>query len=74
VNRSSSWLMLRRISLTPTLMLALAVLKKGLPRIRGILVSASMSRTMKSTGTKKSRTLNRMSSAIPAGVADRLIR
>jgi hypothetical protein len=60
-------LMLRRISPAPTSMFALAVLKNGHPRIRGVLVSTSMSRTTKSTGTKKSRTLTRMSSAIPAG-------
>jgi hypothetical protein len=50
-----------------TSMLALAVLKKGLSRIRGVLVSTSMWRTTKSTGTKKSQTLTEMSSAIPAG-------
>jgi hypothetical protein len=49
--------MLRRISPTPTSMIALAVLKKGLPRIRGVLVSTSMLRTTKSTGLKKSWTL-----------------
>jgi hypothetical protein len=38
-------------------MIALAVLKKGLPRIRGVLVSTSMLRTTKSTGLKKSWTL-----------------
>jgi hypothetical protein len=48
-------------------MLALAVLKKGLSRIRGVLVLTSMLRTTKSMGTKKSRTLTGMSSAIPAG-------
>jgi hypothetical protein len=60
-------LMLRRISPAPTSMLALAMLKKGLSRIRGDLVSTSMSRTTKSAGTKKSRPLTGMSSAIPAG-------
>jgi hypothetical protein len=38
VNRSSSSLILRLISPGPTSMLALAVFKKGLPRIRGVLV------------------------------------
>jgi hypothetical protein len=42
-------------------MLALVVLKKGLQRIKGVLVSTSMSRTTKSTSTKKSRTLIGMS-------------
>jgi hypothetical protein len=49
-------------------MLALAVLKKGLPRIRGVLVSTSMSRTTKSTGDSHRNVLR-----YPRRVADRLI-
>jgi hypothetical protein len=67
VNRSTSSLMLRRISPAPTSMLAFVMLKKGLPRIKGVLVSTSMLRTKKSMGAKKSRTLTGMSPLSPPG-------
>ena len=43
------------------------VLKNGLPKMRGVLVSTFMSRTTKSTGMKKFQILNRMFSTVPAG-------
>jgi hypothetical protein len=43
------------------------VLKKGHPRMRGVVMSTSMSSTMKLIGTRKFQILTEMSSIIPAG-------
>jgi hypothetical protein len=48
-------------------MWALAVLKKGLPRMSDTFESGCMSSTIKSNGTKKSLIFNGMFSAIPSG-------
>jgi len=66
-NISSLPLMLRWISLVPTSMWAFVVLKNGLPKISGVLVSALISNTTKSTGTKQLLILIGISSAIPVG-------
>ena len=64
----SFWpLMLSWITPTPTSMCAVVILKNGLPNMRGIWISTSMSRMTKSTGTKKFRIFTGISSAIPAG-------
>jgi hypothetical protein len=60
-------LILSWISPAPTSMCAFAVLKNGLPKMRGLLVSTSMSRTLKSTGMKKFRIFTKIFSAIPTG-------
>ena len=58
---------LRWISPAPILMWAFAVLKNGLPKISGVLVSALISNTTKSMGTKQLHILTGISSAIPTG-------
>ena len=66
-NRSSLPLIWNLISLAPTSKCAFVVLKKGLPRMRGVFISSCMSSTTKSTGTKKFLIFTRIFSAIPAG-------
>ena len=66
-NLSFCPLMLSWITQTPASMYAFVILKNGLPNMRGIVVSTSMSRMKKSTGTKKFRIFTGISSAIPAG-------
>jgi hypothetical protein len=66
-NLSFYLLMLSWIFPAPTSMCAFAILKNGLPNMRGVLVSTSMSRTMKSSGTKKFYIFTRIFLAIPAG-------
>jgi hypothetical protein len=58
-------LMFNLISPAPTSMFD--VLKNGLPNMRRVLVSTSMSRTTKSTGMKKFCIFTRIFSAIPVG-------
>jgi len=58
-------LMLSWITPTPASMCAVVILKNGLPNMRGILVSSSISRMTKSTGTKKFRIFTGISLAIP---------
>jgi len=65
-NLSFCLLMLSWITPTPALMCAVVMLKNGLPNMRGIPVSTSMSRMTKSTGTKKFRIFIGISLAIPA--------
>jgi hypothetical protein len=48
-------------------MCVLAVLKKGIPRMSDTFESGCISSTTKSTGTKNSRILTRIFSAIPMG-------
>jgi hypothetical protein len=55
------------ISLAPTLMCAFVVLRKGLPRMRGVFMSSYMSSTTKSTRTKKFLISIGIFSAIPTG-------
>ena len=59
--------MMSWITLAPTLIVALAVLKNGRPKIIGVLKSGLTSRTTKSTGMKRSLIFTGMSSAISAG-------
>ena len=59
--------MMSWITLAPTLIVALAVLKNGHPEIIGVMKSGLTSRKTKSTGTKRSLIFTGMSSAIPAG-------
>ena len=65
-NLSFCPLMLSWITPTPTSMCAVVILKNGLPNMRGILVSTSISRMTKSTGTKEFHIFTGMSLAIPA--------
>ena len=64
-NLSFCPLMLSWITPTPASMCAVVMLKNGLPNMRGILVSSSISRMTKSMGTKKFRIFTRISLAIP---------
>ena len=66
-NRSSLPLIWNLISLAPASMCAFVVLRKGLPRMRGVFMSSCMSSTTKSTRTKKFLIFTRIFSAIPAG-------
>ena len=67
VNRSSFSLMWNLISPAPTSMCAFIVLRKGLPRIRGVFMSSCMSSTTKSTGIKKFCIFTRIFSVISVG-------
>src|SRR6185437_6199525 len=58
-------LMLSWITPTPASMCAVVMLKNGLPNMREISVSTSMSRMTKSTGTKKFCIFTEISSATP---------
>src|SRR6185369_8721050 len=64
-NLSFCPLMLSWITPTPASMCAVVMLKNGLPNMRGISVSTSMSRMTKSTGTKKFCIFTGISLAIP---------
>ena len=64
-NLSFCPLMLSCITPTPTSMRAVVIPKNGLPNMWGILVSTSISRMTKSTGTKKFRICTRISLAFP---------
>jgi hypothetical protein len=66
LNLSFYPLMLSWITPTPVSMCAVVILKNGLPNMRGILVSTSISRMTKSTGTKKFRIFTGISLAILA--------
>ena len=66
-NPSSLPLIWNLISLAPTSMCAFVVLRKGLPRIRGIFMSSCMSSTTKSTGTMNFHIFTRIFSVIPVG-------
>ena len=66
-NCSSFPLISNLISPAPTSMWAFVVLRKGLPRMRGVFMSSCMSSTTKSMRTKKFRIFTRIFSAIPAG-------
>ena len=66
-NRYSFPLIWNRISLALTSMCSFVVLKKGLPKIRGVFMSSSMSSTTKSTGTKKFLIFTWIFLAISAG-------
>jgi hypothetical protein len=48
-------------------MCTFVVLRKGLPRMRGVFMSSCMSSTTKSTGTKKFYIFTKIFSAILAG-------
>ena len=65
-NLSFCPLMLSWITPTPASMCVVVMLKNGLPNMRGIPMSISMSRMSKSTGKKKFRIFTRISLAIPA--------
>ena len=60
-------LMLSSISPALTSMCAFAVLKNGLPKMRGVLASTSMSRTTKSMGMRKFHIFTGTFYTIPAG-------
>jgi len=66
-NLSFCPLMLSWISPTPASMCAFVIIKNGLPNMRGVLVSTSMLRMTKLTGTKKFRIFIGISSVIPTG-------
>ena len=66
-NRSSLPLIWNLISLALTSMCAFVVLRKGLPRMRGVFMSSCMSSTTKSTGMKKFCIFTRIFSASPIG-------
>ena len=66
-NRSSLPLIWNLISLTPTSMCTFVVLRKGLPRMRGVFISSCISSTTKSTVTKKFLIFTGIFSAIPIG-------
>jgi len=59
--------MMSWITLALTLIVAMAVVKNGHPKIIGVLKLGLTSRTTKSTRTKRSLIFTRISSAIPAG-------
>ena len=61
-------LMLSWITPTPASMCAVVILKNGLPNMRGILVSTSISRTTKSMGTKEFCIFTKIFSATPTGI------
>ena len=65
-NLSFCPLMLSWITPTAASMCAVVILKNGLPNMRGIMVSTSILRMTKSTGTKKFRIFTGISLAIPA--------
>ena len=66
-NRSSFPLMWNQISPTSTSMCAFVVLRNGLPSMRGVFMSCCMSRTTKSTSTKKFLIFTRIFLTIPVG-------
>jgi hypothetical protein len=53
--------------ISPAPMWAFVVLKKGLPRMRGVFISSYISSTTKSIGTKKFWIFTEIFLAIPAG-------
>jgi hypothetical protein len=67
VNVSSFPLMFSHMIPAATSRVALAVLKNGLPTMRGVYQQTSISSTIKSMGTKEFQIFTRISSVIPIG-------